>query len=154
MSSSAAEPLLLRNQICHALYSATNALIRAYRPLLEPLDLTYPQYLVMLSLWERDGVPIKHLVEETRLDSGTLTPILKRLEQKGLIARRKDEHDERQWLIQLSADGRKMHTEAQQIPQQLWCLSSLSLADATALKASVDHLYHDLIQQERGSTNA
>ena len=75
------QKLKLENQICHSLYSATNALVRAYRPLLEKIELTYPQYLVMLALWQEDRVMIKNLVERTRFDAGTLTPILKRLQK-------------------------------------------------------------------------
>src|SRR5690554_2918370 len=120
------EHLFLRNQVCHSLYSATNALVRAYRPLLEPLGLTYPQYLVMLALWEQDEVPIKRLVEETRLDSGTLTPILKRLEQKQLIQRHKGIDDERQWLIHVTETGRAMRTQAEEVPLKLWCMSKMT----------------------------
>lgn len=146
--STAADPgtrLLLRNQLCHALYSASNAMVRAYRPLLEPLGLTYPQYLVMLALWENNGVPIKHLVEATRLDSGTLTPILKRLEQKELILRRKGVEDERQWLIDLSTAGQSLRDQASEIPQKLFCLTSLSLEQAQALKLAAEQIYQDVL---------
>lgn len=141
------DPLLLRNQLCHSLYSASNAVIRAYRPLLEPLDLTYPQYLVMLALWEQDEVPIKQLVVATRLDSGTLTPILKRLEQKGLITRRKGSEDERQWLIVLTAAGDQMREQASDIPLRLFCMTSLTLEQAQALKQAAEQIYQDVCQQ-------
>ncbi|MFN3581460.1 MAG: MarR family winged helix-turn-helix transcriptional regulator [Pseudomonas sp.] len=137
--------LLLRNQLCHSLYSASNAMVRAYRPLLEPLGLTYPQYLVMLSLWERDDVPIKHLVEETRLDSGTLTPILKRLEQKQLVQRRRGDIDERQWLIQLTSEGTELRAKAEGVPQQLLCMTSLNLEQARALKMAAEQVYQDVL---------
>lgn len=139
-------PLLLRNQLCHSLYSASNALVRAYRPLLAPLELTYPQYLVMLVLWERDGVPIKQLVEDTRLDSGTLTPILKRLENKNLISRRKGAADERQWLIVLTANGTALRERASDIPRQLFCLTSMNLDQARALKQAAEQVYQDVLQ--------
>ncbi|MFY0664965.1 MAG: MarR family transcriptional regulator [Natronospirillum sp.] len=152
MSSAAhtqpSEHLFLRNQVCHSLYSVTNALVRAYRPLLEPLGLTYPQYLVMLALWEQDDVPIKRLVEQTRLDSGTLTPILKRLEQKQLIQRYKGRDDERQWLMQLTDDGHTLRTQAEEIPLKLWCLSNMTKEDAFALKLAAERMYEGLVQQE------
>lgn len=148
----ASSPLLLRNQLCHSLYSATNAVVRAYRPLLEPLDLTYPQYLVMLALWEEDGVPIKQLVEATRLDAGTLTPILKRLEHKGLITRRKSVEDERQWLIVLEDPGEDMREPASEIPLKLFCMTSLTLEQAQALKQAAEQIYQDVCRQASDNT--
>lgn len=149
--------LLLRNQLCHSLYSASNAMVRAYRPLLEPLGLTYPQYLVMLALWEHDAasgkVPIKQLVEDTRLDSGTLTPILKRLEQKELILRCKGIDDERQWLIGLTSDGRSLREQASEIPLKLFCMTSLTLEQAQALKQAAEQIYHDVLRQAPGAEN-
>lgn len=150
--------LLLRNQLCHSLYSASNAMVRAYRPLLEPLGLTYPQYLVMLALWEHDAasikVPIKQLVEDTRLDSGTLTPILKRLEQKELILRCKGIDDERQWLIGLTPAGRSLREQASDIPLKLLCMTSLSLEQAQALKQSAEQIYQDVLRQAHGAENS
>ncbi|HAT8497947.1 TPA: MarR family transcriptional regulator, partial [Vibrio vulnificus] len=87
--------LLLENQICFPLYSAANAVIRAYRPLLEALDLTYSQYLVLLVLWQQNGINVKDLGAKLHLDSGTLTPLLKRLEAKGIVERRRGQTDER-----------------------------------------------------------
>ena len=98
-------PLLLGNQICFAIYSTAHAFNRVYKPLLDRLGLTYPQYLVMLVLWERDGVPVKDIGERLHLDSGTLTPLLKRLEAAQLIRRTRSTADERQVLIAL-APGR------------------------------------------------
>src|ERR1700749_1050842 len=97
--------LRLDNQICFAIYSATHAFNRVYKPLLDRLGLTYPQYLVMLVLWERDGVPVRDIGERLSLDSGTLTPLLKRLEQAGLVKRTRSSEDERQVLIALTAHG-------------------------------------------------
>src|SRR5271168_5191715 len=87
-------PLQLGNQICFAVYSAAHAFNRVYKPLLDRLGLTYPQYLVMLVLWERDGVPVKEIGERLFLDSGTLTPLLKRLAQAGLVKRTRSTQDE------------------------------------------------------------
>jgi DNA-binding MarR family transcriptional regulator len=100
--------LSLENQICHSLYSATNAMVRAYRPLLDELDLTYPQYLVMLALWEEDGVMIKNLVERTRIDPGTLTPLLKRMQLKSLINMTKSDEDSRQKVVVLTKEGQAL----------------------------------------------
>lgn len=144
-------PLLLRNQLCHSLYSASNAMVRAYRPLLAPLELTYPQYLVMLALWEHDSVPIKQLVEDTRLDPGTLTPILKRLESKGLIGRRKGAEDERQWVIVLTGSGRALREQASAIPGKLFCMTSMSLEQARALKQAAEQIYQDVLQHAQAA---
>ena len=100
-------PLLLGNQICFAIYSTAHAFNRVYKPLLDRLGLTYPQYLVMLVLWERDGVPVKDIGERLFLDSGTLTPLLKRLEAAELIKRTRSTEDERQVLIALTAQGQR-----------------------------------------------
>ena len=86
------DPLSLDMQVCYALAATSRSVIGLYRPVLEPLGLTHPQYLVMLVLWERDGVPVKHIGERLLLDSGTLTPLLKRLEQRGLVDRRRERH--------------------------------------------------------------
>ena len=99
--------LQLDNQICFAVYSAAHAFNRVYKPLLDRLGLTYPQYLVMLVLWERDGVPVKEIGERLFLDSGTLTPLLKRLEQAGHIKRTRSTEDERQVLIGLTRRVRR-----------------------------------------------
>src|ERR1700758_4597195 len=98
-------PLRLDNQICFAVYSAAHAVNRVYKPLLDRLGLTYPQYLVMLALWESDGVPVKEIGERLFLDSGTLTPLLKRLEAAGLLKRNRSSADERQVLIALTPQG-------------------------------------------------
>ena len=103
--SAADFPLRLDNQICFAVYSTAHAFNRVYKPLLDKLGLTYPQYLVMLVLWERDGVPVKDIGERLFLDSGTLTPLLKRLEAAELVKRTRSTEDERQVLIALTAKG-------------------------------------------------
>src|SRR6266478_6595771 len=105
----AAEQMLrLDNQICFAIYSTAHAFNRVYKPLLDRLGLTYPQYLVMLVLWERDGVPVKDIGERLLLDSGTLTPLLKRLEAAELVRRTRSTEDERQVLIALTPKGEAM----------------------------------------------
>ena len=108
--------LLLDNQLCFALYSTSLAMTRVYKPLLDALGLTYPQYLAMLVLWEKDGLMVSELGERLYLDSGTLTPLLKRLESSGLIARIRDVEDERRVHITLTAEGRKLKARATSIP--------------------------------------
>lgn len=108
--------LLLDNQVCFALYSASLAMTKLYKPLLDELGLTYPQYLAMLVLWERDGLMVSELGERLSLDSGTLTPLLKRLEAAGLIARMRAVEDERRVHIVLTAEGRKLKHKARKVP--------------------------------------
>lgn len=114
MAKDAEAPLVrgLDEQICFAVYSAAHAFNRAYRPFLAELGLTYPQYLVMLVLWEQDGQSVKAIGDRLMLDSGTLTPLLKRLEGGGLILRRRGRQDERQVLVDLTEAGRALHEKA------------------------------------------
>lgn len=133
--------LKLENQICHSLYSATNALVRAYRPLLDALNLTYPQYLVMLALWEADQVAIKDLVQRTRLDAGTLTPILKRLEAKGVLQLTKSEQDSRHKVVALTKSGGELASRAECIPESLACQCQMTMEEGQALKNLAEKLY-------------
>ena len=136
--------LLLDNQLCFALYSASLAMTKLYKPLLEAVGLTYPQYLVMLVLWERDGLMVSELGERLFLDSGTLTPLLKRLEASGLIARIRDVQDERRVHITLTQAGRALKTEAAQIPACIVKASQCSLPDIVALTQQVQTLRKNL----------
>jgi DNA-binding MarR family transcriptional regulator len=121
------DSLHLDEQLCFALYHASREMTRTYAPLLGPLGLTYPQYLVLLVLWERDGLPVKALGERLALDSGTLTPLLKRLEQQGLVERRRGEDDERIVRIHLTPDGRALRAKARKIPVELACRAGYDL---------------------------
>src|SRR4051794_7938190 len=127
-------PLLLGNQLCFAIYSTAHAFNRVYKPLLDKLGLTYPQYLVMLVLWERDGVPLKDISERLFLDSGTLTPLLKRLEATGLVKRTRSTEDERQVLIALTAQGQALKERARAVPQAILAASACSLGELSAMK--------------------
>jgi DNA-binding MarR family transcriptional regulator len=127
-------PLLLGNQVCFAVYSTAHAFNRVYKPLLDRLGLTYPQYLVMLVLWERDGVPVKDIGERLFLDSGTLTPLLKRLEAAQLIKRTRSTADERQVLIALTAQGQALREKARTVPQAILAASACSLTELSAIK--------------------
>jgi DNA-binding MarR family transcriptional regulator len=136
MARKQAADLMLRldNQICFAIYSTAHAFNRVYKPLLDRLGLTYPQYLVMLVLWERDGVPVKDIGERLFLDSGTLTPLLKRLEAAGLIKRTRSTEDERQVLIALTSQGQALKEKARTVPQAILATSACSISELSVLK--------------------
>jgi DNA-binding MarR family transcriptional regulator len=130
-------PLRLDNQICFAIYSTAHAFNRVYKPLLDRLSLTYPQYLVMLVLWECDGVPVKDIGERLHLDSGTLTPLLKRLEAAGLIKRARSTEDERQVLIALTPQGQALREKARAVPQSILAASACSVSELSAMKNEI-----------------
>ncbi|WP_174875768.1 MarR family winged helix-turn-helix transcriptional regulator [Vogesella oryzae] len=113
--------LQLDRQLCFALYAASRAMTQVYQPLLAPLGLTYPQYLALLVLWEQDGITVKRLGERLQLDSGTLTPLLKRLESAGLLQRQRSKDDERSVLIHLTQTGKALEEQAAVIPATLSC---------------------------------
>jgi MarR family transcriptional regulator, organic hydroperoxide resistance regulator len=127
-------PLLLDNQLCFAVYSTAHAFNRVYKPLLDRLGLTYPQYLAMLVLWEHDGVPVKDIGERLFLDSGTLTPLLKRLEAANLIKRTRSTEDERQVLIALTPQGQSLKEKARAVPQAILASSACSVGELSAMK--------------------
>ena len=140
--------LLLDNQLCFALYSASLAMTKLYKPLLDALGLTYPQYLVMLSLWERDGLTVSELGERLFLDSGTLTPLLKRLEAAGLLVRLRDVQDERRVRITLTGQGRALRDGAQPIPHCVLARTQCTPADIGALTAQLHALRDRLVQPQ------
>jgi DNA-binding MarR family transcriptional regulator len=127
-------PLLLGNQLCFAVYSTAHAFNRVYKPLLDRLALTYPQYLVMLALWEHDGVPVKDIGERLFLDSGTLTPLLKRLEAAGLVKRTRSTEDERQVLIALTPKGQALREKARAVPEAILAASACSVGQLSEMK--------------------
>ncbi|MGY0615142.1 MarR family winged helix-turn-helix transcriptional regulator [Vibrio sp. FJH11] len=128
------EKILLENQVCFPLYSAANAVIRAYRPLLDELELTYSQYLVMMVLWEQDGASVKELGSRLHLDSGTLTPLLKRLEAKKFVTRGRSETDERVRVLNLTEEGKQLKTRAKSVPNAISCKITLELDELITLK--------------------
>ena len=136
MSSKTTETpqLLLENQICFPLYSAANAVVRAYRPLLDELDITYLQYMVLMVLWEERSLNVKELGQRLGLDSGTLTPLLKRLQARGFVDRKRSEQDERARIITATRKGRALKTRARDIPQKLACTIGLPVAKGRELK--------------------
>ncbi|CAH0530099.1 MarR family winged helix-turn-helix transcriptional regulator [Vibrio hippocampi] len=126
--------LLLSNQACFPLYSAANAVVRAYRPLLDELELTYSQYLVMMVLWQHQGISVKELGAQLYLDSGTLTPLLKRLEAKGYVTRGRSEQDERVRVLNLAPQGEALKHKATAIPNAMACKLDMPLDELVALK--------------------
>jgi len=125
--------LALDKQLCFALYSASLAMTKVYKPLLAPLGLTYPQYLVMLALWEHDGQSVSELGDKLALDSGTLTPLLKRLEAQGQLSRERDVEDERRVIVRLTPAGRQLKVQARRVPQEIGRASGCELTEVVAL---------------------
>ena len=131
--------LALDHQLCFALYAASLAMTKAYKPLLAPLGLTYPQYLVMLVLWEGDGLTVSQLGARLALDSGTLTPLLKRLEAQALVQRQRDATDERRVRLQLTASGRALRAQALAVPQAIACaVTGTADTETTTAQANGD----------------
>jgi DNA-binding MarR family transcriptional regulator len=133
-------PLALSNQLCFAFYSVSHAFSRAYRQFLDPLGLTYPQYVVLLVLWEQDELTVREIGDRLFLDSGTLTPLLKRLESAGHIRRARDRKDERQVRISLTDTGRALREKAEEIPRQVGCVLGLSVDELRSLTEQVAKL--------------
>ena len=121
-------------QLCFAIYGAAHAFNRTYKPLLDPLGLTYPQYLVMIALWEEDDQPVKAIGDRLGLDSGTLSPLLKRLEQAGLVARKRDRDDERQVIISLTEKGADLKKQAGAVTAAIGKALGCSHEEAAALR--------------------
>ncbi|AEF04371.1 MarR family winged helix-turn-helix transcriptional regulator [Alteromonas naphthalenivorans] len=143
LSSEALGPdtLKLESQLCHRFYTLSNAFTRAYRPLLKSLDITYPQYVVMMALWEQSNVTIAELLDKTVIDGGAMTLILKKLEQKELLSVVKDEHDKRVRRVVLSKAGENAKLKALDVPAQMLCkLDGMSKTEAKQLVVLMDKL--------------
>jgi DNA-binding MarR family transcriptional regulator len=136
--------LALDHQLCFALYAASLAMTKAYKPLLAPLGLTYPQYLAMLVLWEGDSITVSQLGERLALDSGTLTPLLKRLQALGLVQRLRDVADERRVLLRLTAAGRDLRAQARAVPQAIACATACDLQQIAGLAGQLKRLRQQL----------
>lgn len=141
--------LKLDNQLCFALYSATNAITRFYRSLLNDLDLTYPQYLVLLVLWERDGIAVKDLIKRLKLDSGTLSPLLKRLEKAGLIEKKRMDLDERVVRVFLTTQAKKLEPKVAEIQNQVACQTGLADKEFFELLDRLNQLAASLNDREQ-----
>ncbi len=138
--------LALDRQFCFALYSASHAMTKTYKPMLDALGLTYPQYLVMLVLWEQDAILVKDIGARLFLDSGTLTPLLKRLEGNGLVSRNRNPLDERQVRVALTDAGRALRTRAEAIPEQVLCASGQELAALGSMRKELARVRDDLFK--------
>jgi len=136
--------LQLDNQLCFALYSTSLAMTKLYKPLLEPLGLTYPQYLALLVLWERDALTVSELGERLFLDSGTLTPLLKRMEAAGWLQRERAADDERRVIVSLTAAGRALRQQARAVPVQLAEATGCSAKELTALTQRLQQLRNQM----------
>src|ERR1700728_2140006 len=137
---------LLGEQLCFSLYSTSLAMTKIYRKLLRELGLTYPQYLVMLVLWERDGVSVSQIGERLYLNSATLTPLLKRIEALGLISRRRAHEDERQVIVSLSRAGRELRLKTGEIQNGVFHASGCTLDELVAIKQQLDRLRSRLVE--------
>jgi len=137
--------LRLDNQLCFALYSASLAMTKLYKPLLDELDLTYPQYLALLVLWEQDGLSVSELGQRLNLDSGTLTPLLKRLEAAGLLTRLRDTEDERRVRVALTTEGRMLKTQARRVPGCILQATHSDLAEVASLTRQIQALRDRLV---------
>lgn len=138
------DPLLLDNQLCYALYAAAHRMTKSYRPMLEQMGLTYPQYLVLLVLWESDGITVSEIGRRLRLDSGTLTPVLKRLETSGLLNRSRRQSDEREVEISLTDQGRALRAQAVAVRQSVMCQLNMSEPEIQAMRADLNALIENL----------
>ncbi|MFT3839979.1 MAG: MarR family transcriptional regulator [Myxococcaceae bacterium] len=130
----------LDKMLCFSLYAASRAMTAAYGPVLEPLGLTYPQYLVMLLLWERDGQSVTELGDQLQLDSGTLTPLLKKLEAAGVLVKARDEADARVVRVRLTAQGKALRKKAASVPHSILCLSGLKITELARLREELKSL--------------
>ncbi|MBN8444136.1 MAG: MarR family transcriptional regulator [Gammaproteobacteria bacterium] len=141
------EALRLDNQLCFALYSTSLMMTKAYKPLLDKIGLTYPQYLVMLILWQQDGIGLKDISEQLFIDSGALTPVIKRMEVMGLLTRVRPAHNERSLEISLTAQGQQLKTAAAQINQQIGIQCGIALADIQHLRQELQQLRQQIQQK-------
>lgn len=134
------EQLRLDNQVCFTLYACSREVTKIYRPFLEEMGLTYTQYITMLALWEEDDVSVKVLGERLYLDSGTLTPLLKKLETAGYVLRERDSRDERSVLVRLTEQGRALQKQAETLPQELFCRTGMSPEELKGLLSTLQRL--------------
>lgn len=138
------ESLKLDNQLCFALYSSSRAIIRAYKPLLDRLDITYTQYITLMVLWEEDGISLNKLGQRLMLDSGTLTPLLKKMEKKQLLSRVRNSKDERQVNIFLTDKGKNLKDEALKIPEEMVCNLSMPIKEIFELRDCLKNMLKTL----------
>lgn len=145
------EILKLDNQLCFAVYAFSREMTRLYRPVLDKLGLTYTQYIVLLVLWEQDVITVKELGSRLYLDSGTLTPLLKKLEGMELLRRNRDPQDERNVIIRLTDRGHSLKEQAQEVPERVFCQIDITQEEAFTMRKRLTELLeqvHQLTQEE------
>lgn len=140
------ETLKLKNQVCFPVYALAREIMNHYRPILDEIDLTYPQYLAMMVLWEEETQTVNQLGEKLLLDSGTLTPLLKRLEQKGFVNRTRSASDERVVLVTLTEKGRGLYKKASCVPEQFVTSLNISMEEIIQLKTITDKILNQQIK--------
>ncbi|MGD6966337.1 MarR family winged helix-turn-helix transcriptional regulator [Rossellomorea vietnamensis] len=138
------EQLKLENQICFLLYAASREMTKQYKPILEDLDVTYPQYLVLLLLWEHESLTVKGMGEKLFLDSGTLTPMLKRMEEQGLLVRERSDEDQRSVSVKLTSEGQNLKQKAADIPGRILSLAGSTEEENKVLKTALLRLLNNL----------
>jgi DNA-binding MarR family transcriptional regulator len=145
---SQSDPLPLDHQLCFSIYSAEIAINRAYRPVLEGLGVTYPQYLVLSTLWEHDGLAVGAIAERLALESSTITPLVKRLEAAGFVSRARNPADERQVIVNLTPQGRDLHSRTKLLGETLFKKSGLTLDQIIRLNRDVQVLRDGLVRSQ------
>lgn len=141
------EQLKLGNQLCFPVYAASRLITREYQPFLDRLGITYPQYLVLMILWEEDGMPVNDIAKKLILNTNTITPLLKRMENQGIIRRKRSRQDERKVIVQLTAKGRELQEEAALIPEKLagrLVEGELNVDDLIRMKEMLDSMIRSL----------
>ena len=145
------EQLKLDNQLCFPVYAASRLITREYQPFLDKLGITYPQYLVLMILWEEDGMPVNDIAKKLILNTNTITPLLKRMENQGIIKRKRSRQDERKVIVQLTAKGRELQEEASLIPEKLagrLVEGELKIDDLIRMKEMLDSMIRSLSNQD------
>lgn len=141
--------LKLKNQLCFPLYACSREVIKGYKPYLDPLNLTYTQYLVMLVLWEEDNISVKYLGEKLYLDSGTLTPLLKKMQAQGFITRKRSADDERSVVINLTKEGKDLKQKAVEIPHKMLSCIEMPFEELKGAYEALYKLLDILTKQEK-----
>lgn len=134
------EKIKLDNQLCFSLYAASREVIKIYKPLLDKYGLTYTQYIAMLVVWEYERITVKEMGQKLHLDSGTLTPVLKKLQSMGLIIKYRDKNDDRVVIVEVSEKGRELKDKIIDVPEQMYCRLGTNVEDAIQLKKMLDKL--------------
>lgn len=134
------ENIKLDNQLCFSLYAASREVIKLYKPCLDKFNITYTQYIALLVLWEKDKITVKEIGEKLHLDSGTLTPLLKKIESRGFIRRYRSKEDDRVVIVELTKDGMDLKEKIVCIPRQMECKINLTKSEILELKEKLDYL--------------